>query len=95
MTPPSPNGTCETGWYPYLGKCYYYGLSQPLSAADASIYCHQRQSSLVSIHDQSVNQFLVRTITTLMSGTEGGFWTGLHKSLDCKHELLFTCLVKG
>lgn len=83
LTPPPPDGQCDSGWFAYHGKCHYLGLSETLSALDASIYCHDRQSNLVSIHDQGESQFLVQTIVAAMKGTAGSFWTGLHKSLDC------------
>ncbi|XP_053398682.1 uncharacterized protein LOC128556876 isoform X2 [Mercenaria mercenaria] len=81
LTPPAPNGLCDPGWYSYSSQCYYLGVNVPRTALDAGFYCQQHKGALVSIHNQTVNQFLVKTMTSLAVNGQS-FWTGLHKSID-------------
>lgn len=81
LTPPAPNEICDPGWYFYGSKCYFLGIYTPRTTLDAQFYCQQNQGALVSIHNASVNQFLVKTMNS--QAVQGqSFWTGLHKSID-------------
>lgn len=84
LTPPAPNGVCDPGWYPFGSHCYLFGVT-PRTALDAGFYCQQNQGSLVSIHNASENQFLVTKMKTF-NLKDQGFWTGLHKSIDCEYD---------
>ncbi|XP_060586405.1 uncharacterized protein LOC132742102, partial [Ruditapes philippinarum] len=81
LTPPAPNALCDPGWYSWKSHCYYLGVNIPRSALDAEFYCQQHQGALVSIHNQTLNQYLVKTMNSLAVNGQS-FWTGLHKSID-------------
>lgn len=75
------NGTCETDWIDFKGKCYFLALTKK-KVSDAKIDCGRRNSSLATIRDNSVNQFLVQSIR---SRKRVDFWIGLEKNTgSCK-----------
>ena len=84
LSPPPPNGTCDRGWNLYGSKCYYLQASQLRTVLDATLTCQQMGATLVSIHNQSENDYLTQRMSVLAHHA-GSFWTNLHKSLDCKY----------
>ncbi|KAL3880789.1 hypothetical protein ACJMK2_033000, partial [Sinanodonta woodiana] len=81
-TPPAPNGRCNgVGWY-FIGQnCYMFFQYRLYTFLDASFDCTRRGGNLVSIHNESVNMYLVQMMTNF-SSPYASFWTSLHKSVD-------------
>ena len=50
--------TCESGWEPFGGYCYYFAHTAWVTFLNAQAACQTMSSNLVSIHSQEEQAFI-------------------------------------
>lgn len=67
---------CLEGWFPIQGMCYIF-VGEKKNWYDAKNHCNELlDSHLISIHDQQINDFIMKEIS---SHGGGNFWLGLFR----------------
>ena len=70
----STESICPLGWTEFQGNCYSF-FSYETSWINAEMYCREENSSLVSIHSQEENDFLL-SLAGEVNFWIGGYWKG-------------------
>uniref|UniRef100_A0A3B3XKP7 C-type lectin domain-containing protein n=1 Tax=Poecilia mexicana TaxID=48701 RepID=A0A3B3XKP7_9TELE len=73
--------TCEAGWEPHGGNCYYFSTSKS-SWTDSRRSCTDLGSDLVKIDSREEQAFLLGRVRDLMKDNEDRFWIGLTDSKE-------------
>uniref|UniRef100_A0A3B3YVF3 C-type lectin domain-containing protein n=1 Tax=Poecilia mexicana TaxID=48701 RepID=A0A3B3YVF3_9TELE len=68
--------TCEAGWEPHGGNCYYFSTSKS-SWTDSRRSCTDLGSDLVKIDSREEQTFLMRKVREKINGVNEIIWIGL------------------